>query len=485
MNFEPKMDSSNEAKASSRRLSLTLMLLACVSCAGRAQHPRDQRPNLVLILADDQRYDTLSCDGGERVQTPALDRLAAEGARFTRAYVTTSLCCPARASLFTGLYANVHGVRNNEDKVDFLHEHVGFPQLLQESGYATGFFGKWHVYNPGAMPQPGFDRWVSFDGQGQYMDELFNIDGERRRIPGFNTDVLFDLAQEWIAQPREAPFLCVLSLKNLHRPYVIPERHRGALAGQSFPRPESFKDDPEGYPSFIQRVRTTLRNRFFDDGGTHEDNVRGYYTMVLSIDDNVGKLLDSLDEQGLAENTAVVFTSDGGFMWGEHGLYRKRTAYEESIQVPLLVRFPGEIPSHTQLDELALGIDIMPTFLEWAGVALPATLQGRSLRPLWTEAHAAWRKDFLYIDGWGKFVDGPQELAVVGRRYKLVRYRRGQIEEALFDRERDPLERTNRIDDPELAGTVEALHKRLAELIASVGADASWLEPIVVPEEGD
>lgn len=460
------------------RLAPALAPLLLAACGGGA--PEEARPNLVLVLTDDQRYDTLACNGGEVVETPNLDRLAAGGARFTRAYVPTSLCCPARASLYTGLYAHVHGIRNNEDQADFLREHPGFPELLQGAGYATGFFGKWHIHNPNSMPQPGFDRWVSFDGQGKYHDELFNVDGERRRIEGFNSDVLVDLALDFVDGDRSGPFLCVVSLKNLHRPYELPERHRGVLAGREFAEPESFHDDPEQYPAYIQRVRTTLRNRFFDDGGTHEENVRGYHAMVLSIDDNVGRLLDGLEERGLTESTAVVMTSDGGFLWGEHGMYRKRTAYEESARVPLLVRYPREVPAGLELDALALGVDVMPTFLEWAGEEAPPVQHGRSLRPLFTEDAPAWRDDVLYIDGWGKFVDGPQELALIGSRYKLVRYRRGVVEEALFDRVEDPFERTNRAGDPALAETLQAMRARLGASIAEVGASPTWLEALEV-----
>lgn len=465
------------------RRALCLALVALVGCGSGEPPEPDDRPNLVLVLTDDQRYDTLSCNGATLIATPNIDRLATEGARFTRAYVTTSLCCPARASLYTGLYAHAHGVRNNEDQVDFLHQHPGFPELLQRAGYATGFFGKWHIYNPEAAPQPGFDRWVSFEGQGQYEDELFTLDGERRRIPGFNTDVLFDLALEWLGAKREKPFLCVVSLKNLHRPYFVPKRHRGTLAGVSLPEPDSFHDDPAGYPAFVQRVRTTLRNRFFDEGGTHAENVRGYHALVLSIDDNVGRLLDALDEAGLTEDTAAVLTSDGGFMFGEHGLYRKRTAYEESVRVPLVLRFPREVPAGLELDALALGVDVMPTLLEWAGVEAPALQHGTSLRPLWLETAPAWREEFLYIDGWGEMVNGPQELALVGERYKLVRYRRDAVEEALFDRETDPEERTNLIDDPDLADTLAGLRARLATSVDEVGAPASWLEAIEVEDE--
>ncbi|MDA1264184.1 MAG: sulfatase-like hydrolase/transferase [Planctomycetota bacterium] len=465
---------------------LLVGLLALGACRGDERDaPQDERPSLLLLLTDDQRYDTLSCNGSEVLETPNLDRLATEGARFTRAYVTTSLCCPARASLYTGLYAHTHGIRNNEDEADFLRTHPGFPALLQEAGYDTAFIGKWHVHNPGAMPQPGFDRWVSFEGQGQYDDEVFNFDGEQRQVPGFNTDVLFDLAIEWLEAERDAPNLLVLSLKNLHGPYFPPPRHRRVLLDKSFPEPLSFHDDPQTYPLFIQRARGTMRNRLFDEGGPHEAYVRGYHQLVLSVEDNFGRLLASMEKNGALDRTVMVLTSDGGFMWGEHGMYRKRTAYEPSVHVPLLVRYPAEIPAGTELDQLALTVDLMPTLLDLAGVTTPALQHGRSLRGLWRGGAQDWRKDFLYIDGWGKFVDGPQELAVIDERYKLVRYRRDEVENALFDRTTDPDERTNLIDDPAHGATRQRLEAALAARLAEVDAPASWLEAIELGDEDE
>jgi N-acetylglucosamine-6-sulfatase len=459
------------------RCVVGLQVLVLFSACG--QSPVDERPSLVLVLADDQRFDTLSCAGGVHVQTPSLDQIAAQGAFFERAYVTTSLCCPARAGILTGLYAHQTQIRNNEDDVDFLASGLGFPELLQEAGYSTGFFGKWHIPNPGAMPQRGFDRWVSFDGQGQYIDETFNIDGERQQLPGFNTDRLFDLALEWIEEQGERPYLAIISLKNLHRPYIPPRRHRGSLADQDWSLPESAHDPVEELPAFIQRVRTTLRNRFFDDEGlTHEASVRGYYQMMLSFDDNVGRLSKALDENGTAQRTALFVTSDGGFMWGEHGLYRKRTAYEPSIHVPLLVRYPQEIAEGSTLSELVLNIDIAPTLLDLAGVPIPAVYQGRSLRPLWGAGALDWRKDLLYFDSWGKFMDGPQELAVCTARYKYVRYRRGEIEEALYDLETDPDERRNLAKQDEHASRLAMMAARMAELLVEFKAPPTWMDAV-------
>ncbi len=457
----------------------TWVLIGLVLACSRLPPEEDLRPNLVLVLSDDQRFDTLSCAGGEHIQTPSLDRLAAGGAFFERAYVTTSLCCPARAGILTSQYAHRTQIRNNEDEADFLASGLGVQSFLQEAGYATGFFGKWHIPNPNADPKPGFDRWVSFEGQGQYMDETFNIDGSRSVQPGFNTDRLFDLALRWMGDQGTTPFFAIISLKNLHRPYFPPERHKTALADNQWPLPESFSDPIEGLPAFVQRVRGTLRNRFFDDEGlTHAMAMRGYYQMMLSLDDNVGRLVDWVDQGGEAERTALFFTSDGGFMWGEHGLYRKRTAYEPSIHVPLIARFPDEIDAGWRPEQLVLNIDLAPTFLDLAGVPIPEGYQGQSLASLWRNPTTKWREDLLYIDGWGKFVDGPQELAVCGSRYKYVRYRRGVIEEALFDLHADPDERMNLATQPEHAERLAQMAQRMRDQLSQQGAPAAWMDAV-------
>lgn len=459
------------------RCSALLGSLALVAaCGGGGGAPATGRPNLLLILSDDQRYDTLGCTGNAVAETPHLDRLAREGALFRRAYVTTSLCCPARASLLTGRYAHATGIRNNEDDAAFLADGRGLGDRLRAAGYRTAFLGKWHVPNPGAAPQPGFDYWVSFEDQGQYEDETFTIDGQRRTIEGFSTDVLTDLATGWLRKPRDRPFFLVLSVKNLHGPYFPPPRHRAAFADVEFPLPESYSDPVESLPTFIQRARTTLRNRPFEGEGDHDDFVRGYHQLLLSLDESVGRILACLEETGELDDTAIAFTSDGGFLWGEHGLYRKRAAYEPSIHVPLLVRYPAEIPAGTEIDRIALNVDLAPTFLELAGAEPPEGVHGRSLVPLWRGDGGPWREDFLYMDGWGKFVDGPQELAVCGERYKYVRFRREVVDEALFDRATDPDERVNLAADPAREPLLAELRGRMRAQLVELGAPAEWME---------
>ncbi|MEE8469426.1 MAG: sulfatase [Planctomycetota bacterium] len=459
-------------------LSLTCVLVGCgdVETDSRSESRPESRPNLLLMLTDDQRYDTLSCTGNEVLSTPNIDRLASEGVLFSRAYVTTSLCCPARASLLTGRYAHRTGIRNNEDTTAFLADAAGFPERLQAAGYETAFFGKWHIPNPGAAPQPGFDHWVSFEGQGKYDRETYNINGETRAIPGFSTDVLTDLAREWIERPRDGPFCLILSVKNLHGPYFPPKRHRREFLDVEFSPPDSFDDPDQIVADTKRRNKVKKRARRFAGEDSHDDLERGYHQLVLSIDDNLGRLYETLESTGVMDRTAIVFTSDGGFMWGEHGLYRKRTAYEPSIHVPLLMRLPGDVPAGRVIDGLVLNIDLAPTLLDLAGAVIPAGVQGMSFVPLWRSEGSPWRKDFLYIDGWGRFLPGPHEMAVIGSRYKYVRNRGSVIEETLFDLDSDPDERTDLASQPEHAEILAGLRERMGTLVSELEAPADWME---------
>lgn len=464
------------------------LLLACAGAAcGGDSRGRDGRPNVVVILTDDQRYDTLGCTGSPYAKTPSIDRLAREGALFTRGYVVTSLCCPARATLLTGRYAHETGIHFNTTGAPFLADRAGFPERLQEAGYETAFVGKWHIVNPGAAPQPGFDHWVSFEGQGRYFDETYVVDGRGERIEGFSTDVLTDRAIEFVESPRSRPFCLILSVKNLHGPYLPPERHRRKLLRASFPLPESH-GDPD-LPAYVEHARTTARNRFFDQdhGGDaeHADYARAYHQLVFSIDENVGRLVAALEAQDLLDRTLVVYTSDGGFLWGEHGMYRKRAAWEPSIRVPLIARWPAAIPAGTRVEALALNVDLAPTILSVAGASAPDDLPGRSLEAVWGGRRPGdWRADFLYVDGW-KGPDGPLELAVVGERYKYVRYRRGAVGELLVDRETDPDERRNLAREAGHAQRLEAMRGRMVELLADTRSPAGWMAAVATGGEGD
>ena len=471
-------------RASRALLVWATLALACAPAREEAAAPR---PNVVLVLADDQRYDTLGCTGNALVETPSIDRLAREGVLFARAYVVTSLCCPARATLLTGRYPHESGIRDNTPlgHGPFLAGGAGFPERLQAAGYETAFVGKWHIENPGASPQPGFDRWVSFEGQGRYEGETLNVDGARAPIDAFNTDALADHAVEFLERPRERPFCLILSLKNLHGPYLPPERHRRKLLQAEFPLPASAADPEESLPAYVRHARTTPRNAPLAHGGaTRTDFVRGYHQLVFSLDEAVGRVLEALDRLGLAESTLVIHTSDGGFLWGEHGLYRKRAAYEPSIHVPLVARWPAGLPSGAVVERLVTNADIAPTLLALAGASAPADLPGENLM-LSLDPAAPWREDFLYVDGWTPGADGPYELALVGERTKYVRYRWGAVEELLLERASDPDERRNLARDPAQRDALGRARARLVALLAENRLPASWMDArAAVEDEG-
>ena len=359
--------------------ALSLLLLR----AGKALASRD-RPNFVFILTDDQRHDAMSCAGHPFLHTPNMDRIANEGARFTNAFVTTSLCSPSRASFLTGQYAHSHGIMDNKSHLP--DDILTFPQVLQKAGYDTAFVGKWHMDGQEG-PRPGFNRWVSFKGQGPYFHPMLNIDGQRKNVTGYTTDVLTKHAVEWLKQPRQSPFCLYLSHKAVHGPFTPAVRHSTLFSDVEIPVPRS--DDLEGKPEWLKerhktRHGTTLGERF-------ERFVRRYNRTLVAVDDSVGRVLCALEELGVLDNTVVVFAGDNGYFQGEHGLLDKRAMYEESIRIPLLMRYPKLIAPGTSIDQMVLNIYVCPTLLEFAWAPIPENVQGKSVRPLLSVRAAGWR----------------------------------------------------------------------------------------------
>ncbi len=434
-----------------------------------------RRPNLLVVFTDDQRADTISALGPAAVETPHLDRLAAEGTAFTESFVTTSLCSPSRATLMTGKYVHVHGVLSNQEGADFLERHWSVARLLQDAGYATGFFGKWHVGTTSGAPRPEFDRWVSMDDKSGYWPREYATDAGPLVVqgPAHNTDVLTRLAAEWVAAPRAEPFFAVLSLKNPHRPLQPAPRHLAAVQDLPVALPDAAARLAEE-PEFVRTVAETGRNAYFAEEGPAEDAYRRYLALVLGIDEAVGTLLAALEQAGHLDDTVVLFTSDNGYLWGEHGLFRKRATFEPSIRVPLIVRWPAEVPAGARQDELALNVDLAPTLLDLAGVDVPADAQGRSLRPLWRGDAAGWRERFAILDGYQDPERGPSELALRTRRWKYVRYRRPQLVERLFDLEADPAERTDLAAHPDQAARLADLRTALRDELRALDCPPGW-----------
>ncbi len=427
-----------EASVSRRRFVQGAAAACALSLLGLPARGEARRPNFVFILTDDQRHDTLSCTGHPLVHTPRLDRLAREGALFENAFVTTSLCSPSRASFLTGQYAHRHGIRDNSTPLP--DDVRTFPRLLQVHGYRTAFLGKWHMGTQEG-PRPGFDHWASFAGQGKYRDPVMNIDGETVRLSGYITDVLTDLAVRWLQERAAGPFCLVLSHKAVHSDFIPAHRHAGLFADAAIEPPPSVYDTLEGKPEWVRRVRRA------GPGAEYEwmaGLVRSYLRCIPAVDESVGRVMRALQDGGVLEDTLVVFASDNGFFFGEHGLGDKRAMYEESIRIPLLMRFPRLIRPGTRIRRMALNIDLCPTFLELAGVPVPDDVQGRSLRPLLEGRRTQWRDEFLYEYDWEP--DARRRPAVRGvrtERWKYIEYPGEDDLAELYDLQSDPLEMRN------------------------------------------
>ena len=477
-----------------RRPAVPLALLLLSTALGAAHGPQDdapepapaappevvspaERPNLVVLISDDQRFDSLSCTGSLLLETPSFDRLAREGVVFDNAHVITSLCCPSRASILTGCYTHRHGVTTNQPSRDFELRQRTFPQVLQAEGYATAFVGKWHIPNPGGGPRSGFDHWVSFEGQGSYFDQTLNVDGEEVETLGFSSDVLTEHACRWIRAEREAPFALILSLKNCHLPYIPPARHRGALGEAELSLPDSFFDPVESLPRAYQVSWHNNRNR-----GAHANphlylqSLRSYWELVMSIDESLGRVLEALEETSQLDRTLVVALSDNGYLVGEHGLTQKQAAYEPSTRIPLLMRLPGTLPEGARVSELALNVDLARTFLEVSGAPAPPGMGGRSLLGLFGE-EPGWRRSFLYVAPYqpGR---GDRHLAVRTDRWKYLRFRGQRIEEHLFDLKTDPEERRDLAAQPKRQKILLGLRGEMQRLMRLEGVPAEWFDPV-------
>jgi len=443
-----------------------------------------QPRNIVLILSDDHRYDALSFLGHPFLQTPHLDSLARDGAYFRNAMVTTSLCSPSRASILTGLYTHRHRVIDNNRP---LPPGVRtFPEYLQAAGYQTAFVGKWHMGGDQDDPRPGFDHWVSFRGQGSYRPTPAGLNVNGRRVPqkGYITDELTDYAIEWLNQvDRTRPFLLYLSHKAVHANFTPAERHTGCYRDAPWQLPANAADAYPGYAAQPRWMRDQ-RNSWHGIDFPYHSNLdigrfyRDYCETLRALDDSVGRVLEWLDRQGLRDSTAVIYLSDNGFLFGEHGLIDKRVAYEESIRIPLLMRCPDLIRAGTVVTQVVANMDIAPTVLELAGLQPPADMDGRSFLPLARGESVPWRTEFLYVYYWEKnFPQSPTVFALRGDRYKYITYYGLWDTDELYDLLQDPGETVNLIESPEHRPIVQQMERRLYEIMAERGAMNIPLNP--------
>ena len=450
-----------------------VVALAGLAASGAVAQPR----NVVIILTDDHRFDFMGFhpDAPDFLQTPSLDRMREQGAHVANAFVTTSLCSPSRASILTGRYAHNHGIVDNTSPIPDGTRF--FPQDLQATGYRTAFIGKWHMGEVDDLPQPGFDRWVSFRGQGAYTNPLLNIDGVREQQEGYTTDILTDYALDFLRQQDgDHPFFLELSHKAVHAEFEPAPRHVGAYRDVTIPYPASMWLTERNYlgkPRWVRQQRGSWHGvdfMFHGDlgpGMTGFDNFyRRYSETLLAADESVGRVLDTLEELGLAENTLVFYLGDDGFLLGEHGLIDKRNAYEESIRIPMLAWAPGWIPPGSTVDGLVRNIDIAPTVLQLAGTTTSIDMDGSSFLDLLTGGAGAADREFLYEYYWEyAFPHTPTTFALRSDRYKFIYYHGVWDTEELYDLQADPQERTNLIEAmPQLAAEMRArLFDRLSE----------------------
>ena len=461
-----------------------LLSAACSAPAENRQAtaPPPRRPNLVFVLVDDMRWDDLGAAGHPFLETPHMNRLAAEGARFTNAFATTPLCSPSRASFLTGQYPHTNGITDNTARES--HRLPVFPLDLQQAGYRTGFFGKWHMGNDDS-PRPGFDHWVAMPGQGEAIDPSLNVDGTRVQAKGYTTDLLTDYVERFIDRPGDAPFLVYLAHKAIHpnviqnddgsltplagQPggFVAAERHRGRYVGRPMPRRANAFVPPADKPALRQSIAGLPP--LGKATATTDEEIRGRLEMLLAVDDSLGRIVATLARKGILDDTMVVFTSDHGYFYGEHGLNEeRRLAYEETIRIPLIVRFPRLVKAGTTPAEMALSIDLAPTLLEVAGLPPGARIQGRSLVPVLTQQAQDWRTSFLveyFSDTVFPRIRTMGYSAVRTGRHKYIQFRELRGMDELYDLEADPYELTNIIGKPESRALLPQMQAELQRLL--------------------
>ena len=470
---------------------LVLFLLLTFPSAGICQRPsgaNTSRPNIVFILIDDLRWDELGIAGHPFIKTPHIDRIGKEGARFRNAFMTTPLCSPSRASFLTGQYAHTNGITDNTERSAASHKLVTFPLLLHQSGYETAFIGKWHMGNDD-KPRPGFDRWVSFKGQGTYLNPDINEDGKSVKPSGYITDILSGYAVEFVRRRHDKPFLIYLAHKAVHpevtqnddgslniadaEQFIPAERHKSLYAGNKIPHRPNYKRVPKGKPALQRRIGALAP--LGPATVTRDESILGRQRSLMAIEDGVGEIYKALKETGQLDNTIIVFTSDNGYFYGEHGLsVERRLAYEESIRMPLLVRYPKAIKSGTVRDEFALNIDLAPTLLELAGAAVPDTMQGRSLVPLLKGKRPAWRDSFLieyYSDKVFPRVLRMGYKAVRNQRWKYIHYLELEGMDELYDLKTDPYEMKNLIHQPGAAAALARMKREMEQLLKETSAN--------------
>jgi len=467
------------------RFYLTFLGIFCMACFSCQQEK--QPPNIIFIMSDDHAVGAISAYGNSLLETPNIDKLADQGMRFNNCFNVVSLCGPSRAAILSGAYSVHNGYMRNGDS--FERNQVTFPKLLQQAGYETAIIGKWHL-----VTQPaGFDYYNVIPYQGRFFDcpmketgqEWLNRDKGGIVQPGYLTEVITDKAIDWLKNhDQKKPFCLLVHHKAPHGPYDYPERYEKLFDNTLLSEPDNFYDNFEGknmglvngncgwsklsniYPShFNKEVPDTLENGTLGyKKWAYQNIIKGYHRLVLSLDENIGRLMDFVDNSDLIKNTIVVYTSDNGWFLGDHGLFNKMWMYEESLHVPLIIRYPGKVKPATVSDDFVSVLDFATTFLNYAGIEKPEHFQGQSIKPLLMgETPDHWRSTHFY-HYFGQF-EVPSHYGIRTNDYKLIYFYEAEKEPEweLFDMKNDPQEMINLIQNPEYAEVLKNLKILLRE----------------------
>lgn len=499
-------------------LLLPLAALSLASC-GSQKKEKAKRPNIIFMMTDDHTTQAMSCYGGNLIQTPNMDRIANEGIRFDNCYAVNALSGPSRACILTGKFSHINGFTDNASV--FNGDQQTFPKLLQQAGYQTAMIGKWHLISE---PQ-GFDHWSILSGQheqGDYYDPDFIEDGEHIVEKGYVTDIITDKAIDFLEhRNKNKPFCMLYHQKAPHRDWMSAPRHLGIFNNTTFPEPSNLYDDYEGRGRAAHEQDMNIAHTLLNDwdlklmtraemlkdttnrlytvykrmppevqnkwdsvyapriaeyrkghlkgkaliGWKYQQYMRDYLATVLAVDENIGRLMNYLEKNGELDNTIIVYTSDQGFFLGEHGWFDKRFMYEEAERMPLVIRYPKAIKPRSVSSAICMNVDFAPTFLDYAGIAIPADIQGTSLRPIMDnegKTPANWRKAAYY-----HYYEYPAEHSVkrhYGIRtqdFKLIHFYNDIDEWEMYDLKADPKEMNSVFGKPEYA----AKQKELMQLL--------------------
>ncbi len=439
------------------------------------------RPNILYIMADDHALQAIGAYASTINTTPNIDRIATGGMRFTNCVCENSLCAPSRAAIMTGSYSCRNGVIDLSTRLD--PAKLTFPTLLRQAGYQTGIVGKWHLHRDPSE----FDFWDILPEQGVYHNPVFLTPGAKTKFPGYVTDIITDKCIEWLEhRDTSKPFMLMCHHKAPHRPWEPDEKHAAMYEDADIPEPPTFNDDYVTRSDAARRQKMAIEDLTKTDvkqtpppGLTpaevkhwkYERFLKDYLRCIASVDDNVGRLLDYLDAHNLSDNTIVIYTSDQGFYLGEHGWFDKRWMYEQSLHMPLLVRYPGHIKPGAVCDRFVQNIDFAETFLDYAGVAPPPSMQGMSFRPLLEGDHADWPRDSIFYHYYEEGTEHhvAAHYGVRTDRYKIIRFYSEVHAWEFYDLQNDPHELHNVADDPAYADVFKSMTETLAHVKERAG----------------